>query len=254
MKSAAKPINEEKRLESLKELKISDTEIEKSYDDITKLIAEICEVPISLVSLIDENRQWFKSHHGIDANETPREYAFCAHAILQDGIFEINDSRKDERFSDNPLVTDDPNVIFYAGIPLKTPDDHALGTLCVIDHRPKDLNEFQKNALKVLGQQVSNMFELRRNLNRLATAKSKEVALAMAVTYAHEVNNPLTVAMANLEMVQKHIEPLRFKKIKNSLLRVSDIVKDIAHTFEQEEFELESYSDDVSMIKVKKSS
>ena len=116
------PVNEAKRLEALFEYRVLDTAPESNFDELTELIARVLDVPIALVSLIDEKRQWFKSHHGLDASETPREYAFCGHAILDDELFVIEDSHIDERFKDNPLVTGDPHVRFYAGMPLITRD------------------------------------------------------------------------------------------------------------------------------------
>ena len=117
MIEAKLPENESERLRLLRQLKILDTALEQSYDEVTRLAAEICQVPICLISLVDEERQWFKSRHGLDAEETPRELAFCAHAILGSDIFEVPDSRQDERFHDNPLVVNEPNVVFYAGFP-----------------------------------------------------------------------------------------------------------------------------------------
>ena len=140
MKAPEIPVNEQERQNTLNELNILDTLEEQSYDDLTLLAAKICNSPISLVSLIDKDRQWFKSHYGLEARETPREYAFCAHAIHHDELFYIPESEKDERFSDNPLVTNEPYVKFYAGIPLKV-KNHNVGTLCVIDNQPKELTE-----------------------------------------------------------------------------------------------------------------
>lgn len=163
-KSAPLPVNESARLERLKTYSVLDTSPEAAFDEITKLASEICGVPIALVSLIDENRQWFKSRVGLDAAETPREVAFCAHAILDDRPFLVSDAHQDERFAENPLVTGAPNVRFYLGIPLKAPDSTLIGTLCAIDTEPRTLSEFQIRAMEVLANQVISQLELRRAL------------------------------------------------------------------------------------------
>ena len=137
--------DETARVATLHKLAILDTLPEQSFDDITLLAAQICAAPIALVSLVDTARQWFKSRHGLDAAETPRDMAFCAHAILQpDQIFVVPDARQDPRFMYNPLVTGDPSVRFYAGAPLVMPDGQALGTLCVIDRQWREITEAQK--------------------------------------------------------------------------------------------------------------
>jgi signal transduction histidine kinase len=156
--------NEDLRIAELRSFNILDTEEDSTYDSLTKLASEICGTPICLISLVDQKRQWFKSHHGLAASETPREYAFCAHAIHEQDIFLVQDATKDERFLDNPLVTHDPKVVFYAGIPLRTKEGHALGTFCVIDHQPRQLTKLQLNALQVLADQVMVQFYLRREL------------------------------------------------------------------------------------------
>ncbi|MGB0368675.1 MAG: GAF domain-containing protein [Flavobacteriales bacterium] len=191
MKEADLPENENERLKALESYQILDTLEEKSYDNITLIASQICDTPISLVSLVDDERQWFKSHHGLEATETPREYAFCAHAIIEpDVVFSIEDSRLDDRFKDNPLVTGDPRVIFYTGVPLVNPDGNALGTLCVIDNTPRTLDVKQVKALKALGNQVVKLLELRKTNNKLEEINAKLSEFAEEVE--DELESPLS--------------------------------------------------------------
>lgn len=155
---------EERRLQDLKSMKLLDTLPEKEYDDITSLAAFICNTPISLVSLVTDTRQFFKSRQGVDVSETPIKQSFCAYAIkVPQQPFIVEDAQKDKRFKDNPLVTGQPKIAFYAGIPLLSIDGNALGTLCVIDNKPRKLEQKQLNALKLLANQVIHLFELRKN-------------------------------------------------------------------------------------------
>jgi GAF domain-containing protein len=164
------PTNEAERLTTLKEYHILDTGAEQSYDDITTLAAHICEVPIALISIVDEARQWFKSRVGMEQQQTSREIAFCAYAILQQEPFIVKDAKKDQRFADNPLVTGEPHIRFYAGFPLINVEGLALGTLCVIDRQPRQLSAEQLKTMQALARQVMALLELRRVSARLADA------------------------------------------------------------------------------------
>ncbi|WP_395007484.1 sensor domain-containing diguanylate cyclase [Undibacterium sp.] len=148
------PANEAERLHALRTLQILDTSHEERFDRVTRMAKRMFGVEISLVSLVDEDRQWFKSSQGLDASETPREISFCGHAINQDGLFIIPNAIEDVRFSDNPLVIEAPNIRFYAGYPLKLRQGINLGTLCLIDSKPKHLNEEDKQLLNDLGAMI----------------------------------------------------------------------------------------------------
>jgi diguanylate cyclase (GGDEF)-like protein len=150
MLAAPLPVNETPRLATLRSLRLLDTPAEERFDRLTRLARRVFDVPIALVSLIDENRQWFKSCAGLGVSETPRDISFCGHAILQNDVFLIPDARADDRFHDNPLVTGFPNIRFYAGQPLSVPNGTKLGTLCLIDTRPRDLNDEEQGLLRDL--------------------------------------------------------------------------------------------------------
>ena len=166
------PDNEQERLKALKGYEILNSISEKEFDRITELASIICNTPISLISLIDENRQWFKSKKGIDISETPREIAFCQYTIMHDTIFEVENALNDERFKDNELVTGSPGIRFYAGVPLTDPSGYNLGTICVIDQEPRSLTEAQKRALTLLSQDVTDLIIERRQKEELKNFES----------------------------------------------------------------------------------
>jgi GAF domain-containing protein len=171
--SAATPNHETKRLKVLWQYDVLDTVPEALFDDLTELAAGICEAPIALISLVDEKRQWFKSKFGTSVNETSRDVSLCAHAIQQSDLFIIPDATQDERFANNPLVTSDPKIRFYAGAPLITPDGYALGTLCVIDKVPRELRSEQKQALRILARHVVAQLELRRRSDEASKCRQQ---------------------------------------------------------------------------------
>ncbi len=190
------PENEKERIAELIKYNLLDTLSENDFDNITKLLAAICEAPISLITLLDTDRIFFKSHFGFDFNQSPRNTSFSAHAILNDEeIFIVEDARSDELFKDNPLIND-TNAIFYAGVPLVNPNGFKLGTLCIFDHKPRKLTALQITSLKALAKQVVTLFELRKK-NNLLTEFQKELQARnnrlnnFAQVVAHDLKSPL---------------------------------------------------------------
>ncbi|THB63630.1 MAG: sensor histidine kinase [Spirochaetaceae bacterium] len=207
MKSAEIPDNEQLRLAKLHSYHILDTLPEKEYNDIVQLIAAICKTPIADISLVDENRQWFKAQVGLKDQQTSRDIAFCAHTILGRDMLIIEDAAKDQRFADNPLVLQNPNIRFYAGMPLITPEGYAIGSLCAIDTKPRVLSQEQKDALKVLAGYVVNLLELRlrdrklaeRNteLERINNLKDRLISII-----AHDIKAPLNQFDAIVRLIE----------------------------------------------------
>lgn len=188
------PPNETERLDALRQYHILDTLPEQAYDDITRLASHICGTPVALISFVDRERQWFKSKVGLDVAETPRDAAFCAHALGDpNDMLLVPDATRDERFAENPLVTGAPAIRFYAGAPLATPQGQVLGTLCVIDDKPRELSEEQKQALDALARQVMTQLEMRLRVNDLALQiqlrQQVEIALRTAIAEAEDLYN-----------------------------------------------------------------
>jgi len=204
------PVSEIKRLKSLESYDIMDTGPDEILDNLTELISYICETPISLITLLDDKRQWFKSKVGLEVTETPRDVAFCDYAIQNNFLFEIEDALNDPRFSNNPLVTGDPKIRFYAGFPLINAEGHALGTLCVIDRLPRRLTNRQREAIKTLSQLVVTVLEQKRqNLIVKKALSFKQEFLSMM---SHELLTPLNgisgIAQILIENTQNDDEQL----------------------------------------------
>lgn len=173
MADAPLPLHEAERLAVLREFAILDSAPEQAYDDVVLLASTICAVPIALITFVDEERQWFKARVGLEAQSTPREHAFCAHALVHAEPLIVPDALMDARFADNPLVTGAPGIRFYAGSPLATPSGHNLGTLCVIDTVPRVLTSEQLGALQALSRVVVEQLALRRTSAGLAAALTR---------------------------------------------------------------------------------
>lgn len=225
--------NESERLKALKSYQILDSLPEIEYDDLTKIASQICNVPITLISLIDQDRQWLKSKVGLNAEETSREISFCGHAILdpQKPLI-VEDASKDKRFVDNPLVTGAPNIAFYAGIPLVDHDGFALGTLCAIDEKPRQLNSEQIECLQALGRQVVQLLELRRS--KLALEEKNEYLNRFTSIAAHDIKAPIhnihSLAQLLLEQDKNSFPPSAFdmiEKIQYSADKLTNLINGI---------------------------
>ena len=231
---------ENERIKLLKSYSILDTLPESDYDNLTALASHICETPIALITFIEDDRQWFKSRQGVNIAEMPREISFCAHAINDpNALFEINDARKDPRFFDNPLVTGAENIIFYAGVPIKNLDGLPLGTICVIDHKPKILTEEQKVALQALADQTMKLLELRLNKIELektlvALKKKNDDLERFAHIAAHDLKSPLAnisglsdffIEIYSDSIDQEAIEVITL--IKSSSVKLKEMIDDL---------------------------
>lgn len=232
------PINEKERLEELRGLNILNSLPEKSFDDIARLASYICNVPIALISLVDEDRQYFKSRVGLSVAGTEREISFCAHAINQPReIFEIPDATLDIRFKDNPLVTGDPNIVFYTGVPLVSSKGHALGTLCVIDHKPNKLNEKQTEALTSLAGQVLKLLELHKKNQDLEKSNVliKNYADQMeqfAYMASHDLKEPLRTVRIFTEKMERSLTSQLDEKGQQYLYYIADGTKRMTRLIE----------------------
>ena len=253
MQSPPIPENEVSRLSQLEQLRLLDTASDTNFDVITRLASTICEAPVSLISLVSEDRQWFKSKVGWDICETDREVSFCAHAIMDPkNITVVPDSRLDDRFKNNPLVRADFPVIFYTGVPLLTPTGEALGTLCVIDRKPKTLTDTQLNALRDLATQVENLFELRRNnlqlkkIEKLLNAKNEQLK-TFAGVISHDMKMPLANMIVTTDILRAKYanqfdeqgnEYLSY--LKQSSFSLSDYIDNLLSYYESEDLTIQN--------------
>jgi signal transduction histidine kinase len=222
MISAELHSQETQRMEELLRYEVLDTDDEKALDELTQLASAICGTSISLISLVDKDRQWFKSRVGLDAPETPRDIAFCSHAILQDQIFEVPDTLEDERFVDNPLVTGAPDIRFYAGAPLVSENGMPIGTLCVIDTEPHKLDEKQQLALNTLAKQVVSQLELRLH-NRHLQRMQKNQQQIFAVM-SHDLRSPFNGILGLSKVLREKadtLKPERLAQMADAILESS---------------------------------
>ena len=245
------PKNETFRLQALKELNILDSKAEQEFDDLASLASYICETPVSLITFLEEKRQWFKSHIGTDLCETDRDISFCGHAINHpQELMIVEDATKDERFADNPLTTlKDTPVIFYAGMPLTDKMGNALGTLCIIDHQPKTLTETQKSKLKTVANQVVKLLELRLRNNKLKTIEKElraknELLKNFAGVVSHDMKMPLSNMILTADILkEKYSEQLDekgkqyLKYLKQSSFTLSDYITKILTHYESDKFD-----------------
>lgn len=226
MKIASYSNHEQARLASLASYDLMDTEQDHEYDELTQLAAEICETPIALITLIGETRQWFKSRYGTDVSETHRSIAFCEYTISQtEEILIVPDARQDERFHNNPMVTGEANIVFYAGVPLVNTQGYALGSICVLSHERKELTGLQIRALRVLGKQVVHQMELRRKLREIqdsneALSESYQFIEKFAERAAHDIKSPLS----NIIITSQTLKMLLSKSENPRTLKLLDIL------------------------------
>ncbi len=199
---APKPPSEALRLQALRSYGILDTPREAAFEDITKLASIICQTPIALISLVDADRQWFKSERGMGERETPLFKSMCAHALLDNDVLVVPDTREDARFSRNPLVTGESPLYFYAGALLKTPDGLPLGTVCVLDRQPRQLTDEQVDALRALARQTMAQLELRRAL--LIAEESNRYRSRLMAIAGHDLKTPLRTAAYAIDKMRRH--------------------------------------------------
>ncbi|APG61377.1 sensor histidine kinase [Christiangramia salexigens] len=240
------PVNEKERLQALHELEILDTESEETFDNIVELAASVCNVPVSLITLVDDDRQWFKSKIGTKLCDSERNKAYCSHAILKPHeLTVVEDATTDERFSENPLALDSGNRIkFYAGMPILNSDGLPLGTLCVIDEEPRSISSSQRKMLKKLAKQVEVLIDLRNKNALLENVKDdlndhNRVLKDFAGLVSHDLKMPLANMVLTADILKKRLSPKLDQQdidhldyLKNSGLRLSDYITDVLNYYD----------------------
>lgn len=217
--------NEPQRLAALHSYHLLDTPPNPDLDEVTSLAASVCNTPMALVTLVDESRQWFMSRVGVDIQETPRELSFCAHAIHRNETMVIPDAHKDQRFADNPLVTSPPRIRFYAGAPLFTPDNQGLGTLCVLDRKPRTLSALQLQALSVLRRDVMNIMQLQQQQNEIRMLLAEAESFGYACS--HDLVAPLRRIVGFSRMLSEDFGPALQGGGENLLARIEKSALDM---------------------------
>jgi signal transduction histidine kinase len=203
------PVNEAERLKAVEDYLLTGTMPEKDFDDIARIASEICNVPIALITILGEDKQWFKAHYGTDFDEMPRDIAFCSYAIMEpDRPLVVTDLRLDERFREHPLVVGPTQVVFYAGVTMRDQDGYAVGTICIVDQKPQQLDERQLAMLQSLANTVSQMFELRRKVKKLEAVQKKledlnQEVSEIAYVLSHDMKSPLNGIVSLLEVIQE---------------------------------------------------
>ena len=234
---APTPSDQAERLEELRDFEILDTEQDDAFEAITELVKTICDVPVALISFVDSDRQWFKAKTGFDARETPIENAICGHTILQDDILEIQDTWKDARTSDNPICTEGPRQMrFYAGMPLISQRGYALGSLCVLDTKPRALTDLQRNTLRVLGGQVMRLLELHKSLRNEETLRNE---------IDHRVKNSLQTVASFIRIYANRSQTAEAKEALSAIGRrvnaIAQLHAELYSTNQLNEIDLDQY-------------
>lgn len=229
MEKPATPHNEKDRLSELRDLGLLDSEAEERFDRFTRLAKRLFDVPMALISLVDSDRQWFKSRQGLDATETPRDVSFCGHAILGSETFVVENASEDARFADNPLVTGDPNISFYAGFPLTGPNGHAVGTLCLLDQKPRVLDEEDLAALRDIGEMVaSELASLQLastdSLTGISNRRGFEMLATQALAMCERSSQAAAVVMIDMDGFKAINDTFGHEEGDRALIRFSTLL------------------------------